>query len=350
MRLQELFRQVTSGLGPLDGHRVDPGQLRSEIVRYYEAGRLDEAAAAACRLLEWQRKTLGEGHADIATGLTNLARLHLKQGRRNDARPLVAQALHIRLEALGPTHPDVAASRLLLESLQEVGPDRDKPGAGPTQHGGDRAPTQDDRPVTPGTALLLDRLPDHADLEANEPILAAGNDTFEETRDRLLRAVRDLGPPASVGPGMLPASLENPATLRDIAERLEAISGGATPLERAWEIRRRALSMLDSVLSLAPRDGAQIPALHDVLAHARSLRGAIATAPLSGLPRDAFPLARGDHPLAMLLRLAALSDALGDSSWEDLRTAVSVHLGKAISRAAARGRIVFNEREGSTGP
>src|SRR5206468_1758468 len=104
MRLLELYRWVTTSRAAVKD-RIDPGHLRAEIIRYYKAGILDEAAAFARRLLDWQRETLGEGHPDYATGLINLAFLLQKQGKQENACSLVAQALAIRLIALGETHP-----------------------------------------------------------------------------------------------------------------------------------------------------------------------------------------------------------------------------------------------------
>jgi hypothetical protein len=203
------------------------------------------------------------------------------------------------------------------------------------------------------------------------------NEAFELTRDRLLGALRGLVAPASRVSGTLPAGLADclgrffdlcdrvrdlgaaegvpersrdvPARWEDLAQRLEAMPRTATRVETAWETRRRALFLLDSVLSLTPRAGLEVPALCGVLADARSLRRTIAAAPLSELPREASALASADHPLALLLRLAALFDTLSDDSWEDARIAVTKHFGKPLWAALARGRITFNEPQGQHG-
>ncbi len=49
--------------------------------------------------------------------LTNLAILYQTQGRYAEAEPLHRRALAIREKALGPDHPDVAASLNNLASL-----------------------------------------------------------------------------------------------------------------------------------------------------------------------------------------------------------------------------------------
>jgi hypothetical protein len=375
MRIPELLRRVTTG--GRDG--ADPKDLRTEIVRHYREGRLEEAAAAARRLLVWQRETLGEGHPDHATGLINLALLLQKQGKPEEARLLAAQALAIRLQALGPAHPDVAASRRLLESLAEVQvrADRDEPHPEPSDD--DREAIQEDSLVLSGELAVIRRPPDSPEPDERQRVLTAFSDAVDETRDQLLRAVRALGDDSALAPAALPAgladclarffdlrdrvmrlsraeaedvpdlSLDTPVCWKDLAKPLEIMPPRATRVENAWETRQRALGLLDSVLSLTPRVGAEAPALQPVLNGARSLRGTIATAPLSELPREAFRLARGDHPLALLPRLAALIDTISDDSWEELRIAVTRHFGKPLWAALARGRIVFTELNGNRG-
>ena len=55
-------------------------------------------------------KVLGPDHADVATGLNNLANLYSAQGRYAQAEPLYQRSLAIDEQALGPEHPGVATS------------------------------------------------------------------------------------------------------------------------------------------------------------------------------------------------------------------------------------------------
>ncbi len=55
-------------------------------------------------------KVLGPDHADVATGLNNLANLYSAQGRYAQAEPLYQRSLAIDEQALGPEHPGVAAN------------------------------------------------------------------------------------------------------------------------------------------------------------------------------------------------------------------------------------------------
>ncbi|MGE3818438.1 MAG: tetratricopeptide repeat protein, partial [Isosphaeraceae bacterium] len=65
----------------------DPATLAAEVVRLYEAGRYGEAESAARRLVDRQRQTVGERHADFATALSNHGLLLQKLGRLDEAEP-----------------------------------------------------------------------------------------------------------------------------------------------------------------------------------------------------------------------------------------------------------------------
>ncbi len=55
-------------------------------------------------------KALGPDHPEVAASLNNLAGLYYKQGKYAKAEPLQKRALAIREKALGPEHPQVATS------------------------------------------------------------------------------------------------------------------------------------------------------------------------------------------------------------------------------------------------
>ena len=55
-------------------------------------------------------KALGPDHPDVAASLNNLAELYRAQGRYGDAEPLYRRSLGIWEKALGPDHPHVATS------------------------------------------------------------------------------------------------------------------------------------------------------------------------------------------------------------------------------------------------
>jgi class 3 adenylate cyclase/tetratricopeptide (TPR) repeat protein len=62
------------------------------------------------RALAIREKALGPNHPEVAASVSNLALLYQHQGRYAEAEPLDVRALAIRENAHGPDHPDVAAS------------------------------------------------------------------------------------------------------------------------------------------------------------------------------------------------------------------------------------------------
>jgi tetratricopeptide (TPR) repeat protein len=67
-------------------------------------------------LLIWE-KQLGHNHPDVASTLTNLAKLYQRQGDFSRSEPLFVRSLAIREEFHGIEHPDVAIS---LKNLAEL--------------------------------------------------------------------------------------------------------------------------------------------------------------------------------------------------------------------------------------
>jgi len=57
----------------------------------------------------WE-KALGPDHPDVAASLNNLASLYKSQGQYAQAEPLYKRSLAILEKALGPDHPSVATA------------------------------------------------------------------------------------------------------------------------------------------------------------------------------------------------------------------------------------------------
>jgi len=88
----------------------EAGKLLTESFRLNRAGKYDEARPLAERALEIREQALGPEHPDVAASLNGLAILHRNQGNYTKAEPLFQRALAIREKALGPEHPDLAYS------------------------------------------------------------------------------------------------------------------------------------------------------------------------------------------------------------------------------------------------
>ncbi len=85
-------------------------RLNKQAVELYQAGRYPEALPLAQRALAIDEKALGPEHPDTAASLNNLAGLYQAMGTFDQALPLYQRTLKIREKALGPEHPDTAAS------------------------------------------------------------------------------------------------------------------------------------------------------------------------------------------------------------------------------------------------
>ncbi|MEM9488469.1 MAG: CHAT domain-containing tetratricopeptide repeat protein [Myxococcota bacterium] len=93
--------------------------LHKEARELRKKGRYDEALPLVQRSLKIREKALGPDHPDVAASLNNLAILHRSRGEYDEALPLYKRSLAIREKAQGPDHPDVAGSLNNLARLHE---------------------------------------------------------------------------------------------------------------------------------------------------------------------------------------------------------------------------------------
>jgi CHAT domain-containing protein/Tfp pilus assembly protein PilF len=105
------------GQGISVGDTADAAALNQQVTQLYNRGRYSEAIPLAQRALAIGEKALGPDHPDVAASLNNLAEFYRIQGRYAEAEPLFKRALTIKEKAFGPDHPDVALS---LNSLAEL--------------------------------------------------------------------------------------------------------------------------------------------------------------------------------------------------------------------------------------
>ncbi|HLL27491.1 MAG TPA: CHAT domain-containing tetratricopeptide repeat protein [Xanthobacteraceae bacterium] len=98
----------------------EASKLDDQADALYEKGRYAEAEPLYKRSLAIREKALGPDHPDVAASLNNLALLYDQQGRHVDAEPLYKRALAIWEKTLGPDHPDVATSLNNLALLYDA--------------------------------------------------------------------------------------------------------------------------------------------------------------------------------------------------------------------------------------
>jgi len=80
-------------------------------------GGFEEAEGLYREALEIDRATIGEGHPDYATRLSNLAGVVQAQGRYEEAERYSREALEIAGRSLGPEHPSTITFRENLEAI-----------------------------------------------------------------------------------------------------------------------------------------------------------------------------------------------------------------------------------------
>jgi len=96
----------------------EAGRLLHQTARYFRLrARYQEAEPLYLQALHVREQALGPEHPDVASTLANLAVLYRSQGQYEQAEPLFQRALHVREQALGSEHPDVASTLASLAIL-----------------------------------------------------------------------------------------------------------------------------------------------------------------------------------------------------------------------------------------
>ena len=85
-------------------------ELNDKAIELYKQGKYDEAVPLLEQSLKIRQQVLGAEHPSVASSLNNLAGLYVSQGMYTEAEPLYIQALDMRKKLLGAEHPSVATS------------------------------------------------------------------------------------------------------------------------------------------------------------------------------------------------------------------------------------------------
>ena len=99
-----------------------PDTLRSMhalAICYSEAGRRQEALQLTERVVEANKRTLGEKHPDTLRSMYDLANRYSEAGRRQEALQLTERVVEAYKRTLGEEHPDTLASAHTLEYLKK---------------------------------------------------------------------------------------------------------------------------------------------------------------------------------------------------------------------------------------
>ena len=104
--------------GRFAGEPLVEAAIRTTLgATYRELGEYAAAERQLRRGLELRRTALGNMHQETVWLMNQLALLHWRQGRLNEAEPLSREAYDVGLQLLGPSHPDVLAYEMNLANL-----------------------------------------------------------------------------------------------------------------------------------------------------------------------------------------------------------------------------------------
>ncbi|MDE5114961.1 MAG: tetratricopeptide repeat protein, partial [Trichodesmium sp. St15_bin1_1] len=92
-------------------------ELNDKAFELYKQGKYDQAVPLLEQSLKIRQQVLGAEHLSVAESLNNLANLYNAQRRYREAEPLYREALEMRKNLLGAEHPDIATS---LNNLAEL--------------------------------------------------------------------------------------------------------------------------------------------------------------------------------------------------------------------------------------
>ena len=129
--------------------------------------------------------------------------------------------------------------------------------------------------------------------------------------------------------------------LQAVTGLLEQVAEAEIRRSRGEDTKRRAVAVLDRVLTLSHTSGNDFDPLRQVHEQAHALRGSISEGGWSNVHSDAEKLAEGEHHFADLLSLIEDRDELSDELWASLHDNVTRAFGKALAAAAARSKLVL---------
>jgi len=174
--------------------------------------------------------------------------------------------------------------------------------------------------------------------------LRAFGQRLSEAMTQAAVELRDHG--LEVAPGLL-ADMERFRTdFRALRDRISVCRKSLSRASSLDELERElsqqaaasvALHVIDRAAALRHRDPDSFAPLERVAEECDRLRDAVAAGPSDVVEA----LARGEHPLAMLVSLVTEGDRLSDDRWEQLHDAVTTRYGRELATAVARGRVML---------
>ena len=172
--------------------------------------------------------------------------------------------------------------------------------------------------------------------------LTLSRNTFEDLRQRAV----DL----AVTLAATPRPREAIHSLKELKSLLQSLDEAEEKRKAEDGLKHMALGILNTILALRHREEPEFAPLRGCQEQAGELRRAIEDTAWPQIHPDMKPLATRRHPLSEFLTLIEGFDTLDDDLWLLLKHAVAESFGKALSLAAARGKIILSEGESPQQP
>ncbi len=206
----------------------EAGRLNNLAIAHFDAGRLEEARDTSARAAALWERALGPDHPDVAASLDSAALMLSAQGDLAGARATHERALSIWTRALGPEHPSVAASLLNLAHIHFRSGD-----FGPARATNEQALEIYERALGPGHLDVARSLNSLGNI-----LLALGDVGAAQARHERALSLRERA--------LGPQHLDVAESLSNLADAREA----AGALEPARALRQRALGV--QIAALGP--------------------------------------------------------------------------------------------------
>jgi len=283
---QKLFERALATWEPLFGEQHHTAHVLNNLADLHrKLGRYDQALELHQRALAIREATLGPGHPDTGMSLYNVALVYYEFGRFTDARLLLLRVLGIEEATTGPEHPETAVTLDLLGLMeQELGEFED-------------AGRRHDRALQIRRAVFDPKHPRLASSYANIAQLRMRTGRFAEAEELIMRALEIR---TTTLRGDDPAIVPSLLILAELRLATNTPALAKEPLERSLRLREAAL-------------GREHPDLAPVLV---------------GLARVALAEGRAGTAVELATRATALY--AGPASWPTARAEASIVLARAL--------------------
>jgi hypothetical protein len=137
-------------------------------------------------------------------------------------------------------------------------------------------------------------------------------------------------------------TLPEQTSLPELINLLAQVDEVRVARDKQQQLRQRACSILDRILSIRHKDSSQFAPLGELQAKAQALREGASVESDQPVATEIENLAEGRHSFCDLLTLVEQSDEVDDDRWQHLKDSVTQAFGKGLAIATARKKLVLS--------